>query len=326
MALQGYIQVTRACNQDCRFCSNPPNMNELSLEQGRNLVDEFIAKKYQTVIFTGGEPTLSPILHDMIAYTREKRIQSRIITNGQNLADPEYLKSLYAAGLRNINISLYSVRRDVQAFLSGKSDSLDNIFKAVRNIAAYPDVQLIINTVINKYNSDHLSENIGWAIKNAPFVRHFVWNNLDPRNPKVNENRDTVARLNDFQVELHKAVELVLGTNRTCRIERVPLCYMATFEHLSTETRKIVKNEFTSTFFLDRKGLFTQVEFRYGKAACCKVCTLEPICAGLFEMDEFYSSDELYACFVDRESIMRKILDGVQPCAPESAGKGSWPA
>lgn len=309
MSQQGYIQLTRECNQDCRFCSNPANENRLDPDTGRKLIDSFSKKGYTGLIFTGGEPTLSPLLPELLRYAAEKGIPSRIITNGQKISDASFFKELYDAGLRNLNVSIYSYGEDVQNHLSGNPDSLKNIKKTLKNLSKYDDVQVVVNTVINKYNSSHLSATVEWVLEQAPYVRHFVWNNLDPRNSKVQQYPDTVARLNDFQLELFKAVKKVLDSGRTCRVERVPLCYMTEFEHLSTETRKIVKNEKTSTYFLDQKGLFSQESFSYGKAECCSVCTLDTICAGLFEMDAYYFSEELYACFVDREKIIEKIME-----------------
>jgi MoaA/NifB/PqqE/SkfB family radical SAM enzyme len=314
----GYIQVTRECCQDCRFCSNPPQDLHLDLRKGKELVDHFRQKGCTGLIFTGGEPTLSPILPQLIEYASGLDFPHRIITNAQKISDAGFFKSLYDAGLRNLNISLYSVRDDVQTFLSGNSDSLRNIHAALAVLGEYPDVQVVINTVINAYNSDHLSENVKTIIREAPFVRHFVWNNLDPRNSKVEKYPDTVSRLNAFQLELSDAVSMAIDSGRTCRVERVPLCYMAGFEHLSTETRKIVKHEFTSTYFLDKKGLIFQNEFNYGKAECCRACLLDQICAGLFEMDVFYYSEELYACFIEPDSVIQKIV--APPAA--SAGRG----
>lgn len=310
MSVQGYIQLTRECNQNCRFCSNPTNENRLDMERAIRLIDGFIENGYAGLIFTGGEPTLCPFLPDLISYAAERGIPNRIITNAQKICEPEYFESLYAAGLRNLNISIYSVRDDVQAFLSGNPDSLKNITRALRTVGGYRDMQVVVNTVINKYNSGHLSENVRWVVENAPFVTHFVWNNLDPGNSKCAENPDTIARLNDFQLELYHAVAYLQKTGRTCRIERVPLCYMPEFEHLSTETRKIVKKEKTTTYFLDEKELFSQDSYQYGKAGCCRVCFLDAICAGLFEMDVYYKSEELYACFIDSGKVIDKILGG----------------
>lgn len=309
MSRQGYIQITRNCNQDCIFCSNPPSGRDLTFEEAKQIVESLAKEGHGRIIFTGGEPTLAPFLPELVSYTAGLGVPCRIITNGQNISDRNFFDGLYRRGLRSVNLSLYSVRAEVQGFLSNNPDSFGNIEKALAVLGGYPDVHVTVNTVINKYNCGHLSENIRWLMKNAPFVKHIVWNNLDPTNDKVAANPGCVARLNDFHHELHRAVNELTASGRTCRIERVPLCYMAGFEHLSTETRKIVKQEKTTIYFLDEKGAFSQEKFQYGKTSCCKSCFLDSICAGLYEMDVHYYSEELYACFIEKDSVVNKIYD-----------------
>ena len=59
---------------------------------------------------------------------------------------------------------------------------------------------------------------------------------------------------------------------------------MRRFAWASTETRKIIKNEERIIHFLDEKGTVHQTSFRHHKAAVCEACSLDGICAGLFEM------------------------------------------
>jgi len=60
--------------------------------------------------------------------------------------------------------------------------------------------------------------------------------------------------------------------------------------------------------FLDERGTVHQTTWEHGKGAVCSHCRLNPICAGLFEIDRFYSSEELYPVYVDPEPIKKKIL------------------
>ncbi|HPB52019.1 MAG TPA: radical SAM protein, partial [Myxococcota bacterium] len=99
MANLGYIQVTRLCNQKCRMCSNPEREATLTFDQARALIDDFVNRRYDGIILTGGEPTMHPELAGIIRYARERGIPSRIITNGQKTCDPEYLDGLIEAGL-----------------------------------------------------------------------------------------------------------------------------------------------------------------------------------------------------------------------------------
>jgi hypothetical protein len=125
---------------------------------------------------------------------------------------------------------------------------------------------------------------------------------------RVSENPDTVARLVDFELSLHKALSFLKNSGYSFRVERVPLCYMAEFAEFSTETRKIIKGEDRIVNFLDDKGKIVQEKFYHNKADVCKVCTYNSICAGLYEMDTYYSSKELYPLFLDPAEVIRRVL------------------
>lgn len=312
MGSYGYFQITRLCNQCCIICSNPENNNTISLEQGKAFLDALMADgDYKGVIITGGEPTMSEDLPEYLKYCAEKKFPSVLITNGQKMASEDYVKSLKRSGLTKAVLSLYSADPKVQGRLTGNPDSLNNINKAARNIEKIGGISLSVTMTINKYNADHLSRNVEHIIKFMPIVNHVVFNNLDPLMNRASQNPDTLHRLNDIDIELTRSVDLLRSKKMTFRIERVPLCYMGGYEHSSTETRRIVKNEKVRILFLDEKGEVDQAEgaFLYGKAECCKVCYLNDICDGLYSMDTHYMSEELFPVFhTDKDEITEKIL------------------
>jgi MoaA/NifB/PqqE/SkfB family radical SAM enzyme len=164
-----------------------------------------------------------------------------------------------------------------------------------------------INTVINRFNADHLDENVRAFTGRFPFIRHFVWNNLDPSMGRAETNRDTAHRLADFELSLARAMRYLHRTGRSFRVERVPLCYMTEFADCSTETRKIVKGEERIVHFLDDKGTVRQTDFRHPKSEVCRRCSLDDICGGLFELGDHYDLGELHPVFVDKDDIVRKI-------------------
>jgi MoaA/NifB/PqqE/SkfB family radical SAM enzyme len=294
MAELFYLQVARICNQKCVFCSNPENGSVISWEEATALVDSFAREGAAGVILTGGEPTLFERLPELVAYARSKGLPPRLITNGQRVCKPDYMRALVDAGLDHIHLSVHSAKADVQAELTGNPQSLPNILRALENAGKH-GVRVDINTVINSRNADHLSLTPRALCERFPFLRHFVWNNLDPLMNRDSLNPVPVPKLRSFEVELHLAMSWLASTGRTFRVERVPLCYMSDFAHFSTETRKLVKEEGREIFFLDEKGRRkqNQTAWTYDKAPRCADCGLEPVCAGLYQMDVYYSSEEL---------------------------------
>lgn len=310
MAKIGYIQTTRTCNQKCVICSNPPTDMELTYEMAIKEVDELKGQGYEGVVLTGGEPTLFDKLPDLITYCYKQKIFPRIITNGQKMADLGYLTILKDAGLQHVHLSVYSCQERIQVQISQNSNSLKNIKKALRNLKRIGGITVDVNMVINKFNANHLSQTVSWLLKEHTFVRHFVFNNLDPKMNRATENPQIIPRLNDFELELHCALSILQNHDKTFRVEKVPLCYLTNFEHVSTETRKIIKKEEQIIYFLDKRHRLVRAkdDWYYQKGGCCAYCSLNKICAGLYAMGQYYEEKELYPVFIDPEEIVRKVI------------------
>ena len=306
MANIGYMQVVRHCNQYCRFCSNPATGWMLDLDTARREIDDFVQRGYFGIILTGGEPSLSDLIPDITRYAVGHGLHVRMITNGSRLGLPGIAESYVAAGLRHFHVSIHSCREELEDFLTGVKGSWALAMTALERLGAV-GATVNVNTVINRFNADHLDENVRAFTDRFPFIRHFVWNNLDPSMGRAETNRDTAHRLADFELSLARAMRFLHRTGRSFRVERVPLCYMTEFADCSTETRKIVKGEERIVHFLDDKGTVRQTDFRHPKAEICRRCSLDEICGGLFELGDHYDLGELHPVFVDKQEIVRKI-------------------
>jgi MoaA/NifB/PqqE/SkfB family radical SAM enzyme len=304
----GYIQVVRHCNHFCGFCSNPTTPYVHTFETMKVLVDDLVARGYFGAILTGGEPTLHPELPRIAGYARERGLHVRMITNGWRLADPDFAREMAEAGLQLVHVSIYSVRADVEARLRGLPGTLERAFAALENADRY-GISVNVNSVINKLNADHLDENVRHFILHHPYVRHFIWNNLDPSMGRAEVNQDQFTpRLAEFEVSLHRAMTLLHKSGRTFRVEKVPLCYMTDFAWASTETRKIVKGEERVVHFLDAKQTVRQTDWEHIYAEGCKLCSLRTICGGLFDRGNGYDPAELHPVFVSRDAVVERIL------------------
>ncbi len=313
MGSMAYLQVTRGCDHKCRFCSNPPTGQIIALDECKKYLDEFVAEgRFVGVILTGGEPTLNPQLPEIAAYARSRGLPPRIISNGSRTCEPDFMKRLIDSGLELMHLSMYSCRPKVEAYLRQKEGTLDAAYATLENAGKF-GLRVNINCVINRHNADHLSENVLDWTGRFPFLSHFVWNMMDPLMSPQGTVQDTIHRLPDFELELHKAMKFLDESGRTFRVERVPLCYMADYAHHSTETRKIVKNDVRWIKFLDDRGFTKQDKstfWGYGKAPVCGACSLNEICVGLWQMDTSYPSSDLSPVFVSKEAVERRIIEG----------------
>lgn len=304
----GYIQVVRHCNHFCGFCSNPTTPYSHTFESMKVLVDDFVERGYYGVILTGGEPSLHPELPEICQYASDAGLHVRMITNGTRMANETFAQRMAEAGLKIVHISIYSVIEAVEDELRGTPGTLPIALEALDNANKY-GIDVNMNCVINKLNADHLDLNIRYFIEHHPYIRHFVWNNLDPSMGRAEVNQDQFTpRLADCELSLHRGCRLLERSGRTFRIEKVPLCYMTDFAEASTETRKIVKSEERIVHFLDDKQTVRQQEWGHKYADVCEQCSLRSICGGVFDRGGAYDPAELSPVFVSRDAIVEKIL------------------
>jgi len=310
MANIWYIQVNRYCNNKCHFCSNPSNGEDISYNRWVELIDDFKKRKYHWIIFTGWEPTLSKDLESWIKYANKKWIESRIISNWKRCSDLEYVQKLKKAWLKLVHFSFYSYIEKIHDFLTATPWSYKKLIKAIQNcLKEWIEVQL--NCVINKYNQDHLDKTVKFIVNNFQQINHFVWNNLDPQ--MMRKTKIANSTLPDFKIawkSLKKAIDFLDKLWKTYRVERLPLCFMKWFEHASTETRKIVKNEERIVHFLDFRESFRELEWEHEKVAECSKCDLNSICAWIYEFKKYYNYVKVKPQKLSKkqkENIIKKI-------------------
>jgi len=150
-------EITRACNLACRHCraeANPtPEPDELSPEEGRDLVDQLAAwPPPPGLILSGGEPLLRADLLDLAAYGRARGLRVLLSTNGL-LLTPALARALQAAGVARVSLSLDHPEPAAHDAFRGAPGS----FEALRQAAAYlgeAGLPFQINSTLTAANLD----------------------------------------------------------------------------------------------------------------------------------------------------------------------------
>jgi hypothetical protein len=119
---------------------------ELTFEEWKTILDKAWAFGIPHVIFTGGEPTLRPDLIDLVRYAQGLGQVTGLLTDGNRLAETEFLHKLLDAGLDHILMTLdigspcaWEALRDVLA---------EDIFIAVHLTINRQNVNRIANTIL----------------------------------------------------------------------------------------------------------------------------------------------------------------------------------
>jgi MoaA/NifB/PqqE/SkfB family radical SAM enzyme len=130
------IKTTLNCNHTCPRCPHGMGLTprgrayDMKFETLKKVLDEGSNKGLQSVVFTGGEPTLHPEFVRFLAYTASKDFPDiSVITNGSLLSD-KIIDGILDHGVTRINISFDSITPSTYKKVRG----VDDYAKVIRNI------------------------------------------------------------------------------------------------------------------------------------------------------------------------------------------------
>ena len=92
------VLFTPGCNYNCFYCHNRSLIDSAHTPLNRHTVHEFLAKRagqLDSVVITGGEPTLQPDLPAFIAYVKSFGYKIKLDSNG---SAPQAIRQLLDAG------------------------------------------------------------------------------------------------------------------------------------------------------------------------------------------------------------------------------------
>src|SRR5207253_2718090 len=172
------IDLTNRCNMMCDPCFMDANqvgyVHELSLDDVKKILDDALTikpRRQLTVQFSGGEPTISPIFLEAVAYARQiGYFGAQAATNGIRFAqDPEYAMAAAKAGLRTAYLQFDGIGEDANAHRK-----VGNLFevklRAIENLhRAGVDIALVV-TIVRTVNDDQVGRIVKFAVENCDKV------------------------------------------------------------------------------------------------------------------------------------------------------------
>ncbi|MDX1367946.1 GTP 3',8-cyclase MoaA [Pseudomonas sp.] len=163
------LSVTDRCDFRCTYCMSEdmvfaPRAQILSLEELYAVADAFIGLGVKRIRVTGGEPLVRKNLLSLLARLgqRPELEDLAITTNGSQLA--ELAPQLRAAGVKRLNISLDSLRRErFTAFT--RRDRLDQVLAGIEAARAAGFHKIKLNCVVQQgRNDDEVLDLVEFAV------------------------------------------------------------------------------------------------------------------------------------------------------------------
>jgi len=128
------IAVTHKCQCKCEHCGvafdEKNGQKELNVDEIIKLIDEVVNLGARKIYFFGGEPLLSSDLMFLIKYAKQRKMVTRLDTNGFLLSE-KMVKKLKEAGLDKIGISIDSPDENIHDDLRGIKGIYQRAMKGV---------------------------------------------------------------------------------------------------------------------------------------------------------------------------------------------------
>lgn len=163
------LLLNYACQAKCPFCYNPPVTpallrRELSFEQAAAELFKAAKGGAKRLNLHGGEPTLHEELPKMLRLARKLGFEAiTLVSNGVRLGDGRYARSLAAAGLTHVRLSIHAAAPALHDAIVAVPGAFARAEKALAHLRKL-GVPVGLNFVLVRDNAREL----------APFLRRFV--------------------------------------------------------------------------------------------------------------------------------------------------------
>jgi uncharacterized radical SAM superfamily Fe-S cluster-containing enzyme len=169
------VDLTNRCNMMCRPCFMDANqvgyVHELTMDDVRKILTDaanFKPRRQTAVMFSGGEPTLSPIFLDACRLAKELGFFSiQAASNGLRFAlEPEFAYKAKEAGLRIVYLQFDGIGNEAHAhrrianLYDVKLRIIENLHRAGINV-------MLVPTIVNTVNNDQVVPIVEFAVQNA---------------------------------------------------------------------------------------------------------------------------------------------------------------
>lgn len=213
-----YFNITYKCNNNCKYCVSYNVKNKLDIEVQvddiKFISDTFGLKENDQFTISGGEPTMSPYLYDIINYCYSITPHIILYSNGRKL------KNLPITTLKKIEriiVPLYGNEsfHDMHMGIKGAfSESIDSILKIIDLDPNKIDLKILLDeegNIESLFNTDIW----GQLLKTKYFsITRLLNNDLPPKNPRK------IALL------ASNIIQNLWDENKNIRYYDIPFCYL----------------------------------------------------------------------------------------------------
>ncbi|MBU1323512.1 radical SAM protein [Patescibacteria group bacterium] len=244
------LKVGFQCNNRCLFCIqgdkrfSSPNKSDQEIKKILNKMK----KDHDSVVFTGGEPTVRKELVNWVSYAKKigfKTIQ--IQTNGRMLSYKNYCRALIKAGVNEFGPALHGSNAKIHDSLTQTPGSFKQTTQGITNLRELKQY-VITNSVITRMNYKDLPNlaQLLVDLKVDQFQFAFMHiNRIIAHNSQL--IKKIVPRYQESIPYIKKGIDVGVKAGIKVMAEAIPYCFMKGYEKYISEpyipSASVVDNE-----------------------------------------------------------------------------------
>jgi radical SAM protein len=154
-------EVTRACALKCLHCraeaQYKADPRQLTLEEGKKLIDDVCEMDRPLFVFTGGDPLMRPDLFDLAKYAiEEKKLPVSMTPSATPRVTKQAIAKAKEVGLSRWAFSLDGSCAEIHDHFRGTKGSYDLTMRGIEYLQEL-NIPIQINTTVSNYNLEDLA-------------------------------------------------------------------------------------------------------------------------------------------------------------------------
>lgn len=210
--------TTNQCNMFCDHCYREAGAKadeELTTEQGKQLIDEIIKAGFKIMIFSGGEPFMREDIFELVDHAVKGGLRVVFGTNG-TLITRDIARRLKGLGVMGVGISLDSMDKEKHDNLRKYKNAWDEAVRGMENCKAV-GLPFQIHTTVMEWNDNEIEDITDFAVEIGAVAHHIFF--LVPTGRAKNIEEESL-RAEQYE----NLLERILKKQQEVDIELKPTC------------------------------------------------------------------------------------------------------
>ena len=292
-----YLAMGYRCNHHCYFCPCGKEQNKTSAAPAEQLLAAIDAgireNQIQYVTLSGGEPTLHPDFHKILAYCADRKLHVTVLSNGDTFYKESNVRK-YFEGIEaryfTVTTAIHSHLPELHEKVTGVPGSYEHTVQGLKHLIPM-GIPFTVKQVISKWNYQYLPDFVDFVYREYGPFASLTFCGMDFCGMDPEEIDQVAISYREAGPYLEKALDMVLSIRKQfggfpmVTAADLPLCcvdpyYWGFFSKVSRgQLSKYSAPEKVSRDLVSSSNVVNDCDIY---CECCKRCCVSDYCPGIW--------------------------------------------